>query len=134
MAELLIRNLSTDVIKRLKLRAKKHYRSLQGELKHIIESATRIPIDDTVIKKAKKNHQPSSSMPPEEAFAEVNAKYEKAGALLKAVRLREGLNQKDFAALIKIAQGELSKMESGKRPVGKVLAARIAKKFKSKII
>jgi len=71
---------------------------------------------------------------PEEVFAEINAKYTKAGALLKAIRLREGLNQKDFANLIGVTQGDLSKMECGKRPVGKRLVSRIAKKFGSHII
>jgi DNA-binding transcriptional regulator YiaG len=89
--------------------------------------------DNISLKKAKKINQSSSIITPEEAFAEINAKYTKTGALLKAVRLREGLSQKDFAALIKVTQGDLSKMEHGKRPVGKVLVSRIAKKFKSRI-
>lgn len=42
MAELLIRNLEPEIIKRLKLRAKQHHRSLQGELKHIVEAATKM--------------------------------------------------------------------------------------------
>lgn len=66
-------------------------------------------------------------------FAEINAKYTKMGALLKAVRLREGLNQKEFAKQIGVTQGDLSKMEHGKRPIGKLLIARIAEKFGSKM-
>jgi DNA-binding transcriptional regulator YiaG len=85
------------------------------------------------IKKAKNNILHSLNVTPEKAFAEINAKYTKTGALLKAVRLREGLNQKEFAALIDVTQGDLSKMEHGKRPVGKVLIERITKRFKSKI-
>ena len=85
------------------------------------------------IKKAKNYVRRSLNDTPEEVFAEINAKYTKTGALLKAVRLREGLNQKDFAKLIKVTQGDLSKMEHGKRPIGKILVERIAKKFKSKI-
>lgn len=46
MAELLIRNLDPVVIKRLKIRAKKHHRSLQGELKSIVESATKMSIEE----------------------------------------------------------------------------------------
>ncbi len=73
------------------------------------------------------------SVTPEEVFAEINAKYTKTGALLRAIRLREGLNQKMFAQLIGVTQGDLSKMEHGKRPIGKLLTARIAKKFGSRL-
>lgn len=89
--------------------------------------------DDISVKKAKKIDRPSLGITPEQAFAEINSKYTKTGALLKAVRLREGLSQKDFSLLINVTQGDLSKMEHGKRPVGKVLVSRIAKKFKSRI-
>jgi len=68
-----------------------------------------------------------------EAFAEINAKYTKSGALLRAIRLREGLTQNEFASLINVRQGDLSKMELGKRPIGKMLIERIAKKFGSRI-
>ncbi|OGT41539.1 MAG: hypothetical protein A3F42_05845 [Gammaproteobacteria bacterium RIFCSPHIGHO2_12_FULL_37_34] len=46
MAELLIRNVELKVIKRLKLRAKLHHRSLQGELKYIVEAATKMSIEE----------------------------------------------------------------------------------------
>ncbi len=42
MSQLLIRDLDPVIIKRLKLRAKQHHRSLQGELKVIVESATKM--------------------------------------------------------------------------------------------
>lgn len=75
----------------------------------------------------------TQSVSPGSAFAEINAKYTKTGALLKAVRLREGLNQKEFGTLIDVTQGDLSKMEQGKRPIGRKLALRILKKFGSRI-
>jgi antitoxin FitA len=46
MAELLIRNLEPTVIKRLKQRAKLHHRSLQGELKSIVEAATKMSMEE----------------------------------------------------------------------------------------
>jgi plasmid stability protein len=46
MAELLIRNLEPEVINRLKLRAKQHGRSLQSELKHIVEAATKMSMEE----------------------------------------------------------------------------------------
>jgi len=46
MSQLLIRNLEPTVIKRLKLRAKQHHRSLQAELKAIVESATKMSMEE----------------------------------------------------------------------------------------
>lgn len=46
MADLLIRNLEPVVIKRLKLRAKEHHRSLQGELKYIVEGAIKSSMEE----------------------------------------------------------------------------------------
>lgn len=42
MSQLLIRDLKPAVVERLKLRAKQHHRSLQGELKAIVESAAKM--------------------------------------------------------------------------------------------
>lgn len=56
MAQLLIRDLEPEIIKRLKLRAKQHNRSLQGELKYIVEAATKMSMKEVmqVSKKWKK--------------------------------------------------------------------------------
>lgn len=112
--------------------------SEQGQAYRLPQTILRkyIVHDEVLLKKAKKIARPSpvkASLTPDEAFAEINAKYTKAGALLKAVRLRAGLSQKAFASTINVTQGDLSKMESGKRPIGKMLVARIAKKYGSRI-
>lgn len=41
MGQVLVRNLNTEVVRKLKLRAKQHRRSLQEELKEILEDAAR---------------------------------------------------------------------------------------------
>lgn len=41
MAQVLVRDLKTDVVARLKARARRHGRSLQTELKEILETASR---------------------------------------------------------------------------------------------
>ncbi|MFC1657144.1 hypothetical protein ACFL2P_01045 [Candidatus Moduliflexota bacterium] len=46
MAELLVRNLDQETLKRLKLRAKLHHRSLQGEAKLILEEAVAQQLED----------------------------------------------------------------------------------------
>jgi DNA-binding XRE family transcriptional regulator len=84
-------------------------------------------------KKAKIAAQELLNTSPEEAFAEINRKYTKAGALLKGIRIREGLSQKEFAKLIQVTQGDFSKMENGKRPIGKKISAKILSLFGSNI-
>src|SRR5687767_9365078 len=58
--------------------------------------------DITMVEKVKRQIKKALSIEPEEAFAEINVKYTKIGALLKAIRLREGLSQAQFAALISV--------------------------------
>ena len=62
-------------------------------------------------------------------FKEMDEKYTRAGALLRGTRHREGLSQKEFAKIIEVTQSDLSKMENGKRPIGKIVAKRIEKEF-----
>ena len=63
----------------------------------------------------------------DDIFKELNQHYTKAGALLQGVRARENLSQVAFAKKIKVTQANLSKMENGKRPIGKIIAKRIEK-------
>ena len=57
----------------------------------------------------------------------LDAKYGRAGATLQGARLKEGLTQEALAEKLSISQTNLSKMEHGKRPIGKNMAKRIAK-------
>ena len=41
MSQVLVRNLSTEVVRKLKIRAQQHRRSLQEELQDILEQAAR---------------------------------------------------------------------------------------------
>ncbi|HEM6962617.1 TPA: helix-turn-helix transcriptional regulator [Legionella pneumophila] len=65
----------------------------------------------------------------DEAFKDLINQYGKAGALLKGIRIREELNQTDFAKLIGVTQANLSSMESGARSIGKNKAKIIAEMF-----
>ncbi len=62
-------------------------------------------------------------------FAKLESQYTKAGVLLKGLRLRENLSQVEFGKKIKVTQANLSNMENGKRPIGKIIAKRIGKIF-----
>jgi antitoxin FitA len=46
MAQVLVRDLDPAVLEHLKSRARRHGRSLQGELKVILESATLFSVDE----------------------------------------------------------------------------------------
>lgn len=65
----------------------------------------------------------------EQIFSNIEKQYTKAGVLLRGTRHREGLTQKAMAKKLQITQSDLSKMESGKRLIGKIIAKRIEKAF-----
>jgi len=46
MAQLLVRDLSPDTVERLKSQAKRHGRSLQGEVKAILESSGKLSMTE----------------------------------------------------------------------------------------
>lgn len=66
-------------------------------------------------------------IPAEEVFRDLHQKYTKVGALLKGARLKEEMTQAELAKKLQITQGDLSKMEYGKRSIGKQMAKRLAK-------
>ena len=69
------------------------------------------------------------NIPADDVFQSLTKKYSKAGALLRGLRIREGLNQTEFSKIIDTTQANLSSMENGHRPIGKNKAKRIAEKF-----
>lgn len=61
-----------------------------------------------------------------ETIKKLDHKYSRPGACLQGARIKEGLSQVDLADKLGISQSNLSKMELGKRPIGKAMAKRIA--------
>lgn len=57
-------------------------------------------------------------------------KYTRPGACLQGARVKEGLSQVELAEKLRVSQSNLSKMELGKRPIGKKMAKRIASLLK----
>ncbi len=86
--------------------------------------ANKYVVEDEKPKKSKKASPTIKSI-----FAKLEEKYTRAGALLKGLRLREGLSQVAFSKKIKVTQANLSNMETGRRPIGKNIAKRIEKVF-----
>lgn len=62
-------------------------------------------------------------------FKKLDEKFTKSGVLLRGLRLKEGLSQIQFAKKISVTQANLSNMENGRRPIGKIIAKRIEKVF-----
>ena len=53
------------------------------------------------------------------------------GSAIRGLRLREGLTQEQLAHLLGVKRPNLSEMESGKRPIGKNMAKRLAQVLKT---
>jgi ribosome-binding protein aMBF1 (putative translation factor) len=68
-------------------------------------------------------------IPWEEVARDEIKKYGKQAIALRGARHRESLTQEQLAKKLKIKQYNLSKMENGKRPIGKVMAKKFAKFF-----
>jgi DNA-binding XRE family transcriptional regulator len=80
-------------------------------------------------KKYRVNDDEEKTISSDSLFKEHIEKYTAAGALLKGLRARENLNQHEFSKLIDVTQANLSKMENGKRPIGKIIAKRLEEVF-----
>jgi ribosome-binding protein aMBF1 (putative translation factor) len=71
-------------------------------------------------------YRSKSSFKAEDVFAEAFEKYSKVGAVLQGARLKEEMSQVELAKKLKINQSDLSKMEHGKRPIGKKMAKKLS--------
>ena len=104
-----------------------------GSTLYITHRHTTYAIPKKIIEKYVVNESPKKQKKPavsiQSLFDKLDEKYTKAGALLKGLRLREGLSQVAFAKKINVTQANLSNMENGLRPIGKIIAKRIQKVF-----
>src|SRR5579862_3709392 len=69
----------------------------------------------------------SELIPWEDLAKDRITKYKKYGLALRGARYREGLSQKALAKHTGISQENISKMENGRRPIGKNVAKKLAK-------
>lgn len=58
-------------------------------------------------------------------------KYTEPAIMLRGSRHKQGLTQNQLAELLDISQHHISEMENGKRSIGKEMAKRLAKVFKT---
>jgi|SRR3990167_2545225 len=100
-----------------------------GAILHFVYNGRVYNIPKAVAEKYEDKTMSTDRVLSEDVFSNIEKKYTKAGVLLRGVRHREGFTQLEMAKKIKVAQADLSKMENGKRPIGKVIAKRIEKMF-----
>lgn len=77
----------------------------------------------------KLTHSPNA-MPWNELAQSRIRQFTQAGLALRGARLKEGLTQVQLAHKLLISQYNLSKMETGTRPIGKKMALRLSKVLK----
>lgn len=65
--------------------------------------------------------------PADEVFRDLHAKFTKRGSALRGARFKGEMTQVELARKLKITQSDLSKMEHGKRTIGKKMARRLSK-------
>jgi len=66
-----------------------------------------------------------------DAFKKLEKKYGKVGTTIRGYRARDGLTQKELALKLGIHQTHVSEIENKKRVVGKALAHKLAKVFRT---
>jgi len=66
-----------------------------------------------------------------EAFKESFGDITEAAVALRGLRNREGLTQAALGELLEVKQANISNMETGKRPIGKNLAKKLAALFRT---
>jgi ribosome-binding protein aMBF1 (putative translation factor) len=76
-----------------------------------------------------REYQVEENVPADEVLREVHEKYGKTGSVIRGLRAREDMKQIELARKLRVTQGDLLKMENGKRPVGKEMARRLGRVF-----
>lgn len=71
------------------------------------------------------------NVPADSVFQELKIRYGNAGTTLRGFRERDQWTQVRLAAELGIRQTDVSQIENGRRPVGKKMAKRFAKVFKT---
>jgi DNA-binding XRE family transcriptional regulator len=89
----------------------------------------KLPIERSV--RASESQEEDNLIDWRTAFGDLIEKFTEAGVTLKGFRLREGWTQAEVADKIGINQANLSKMERGKRAIGKAMAKKLATIFET---
>ena len=83
-----------------------------------------------VLKEFEIQDDENSFVAADEVFPELADNKQRPAAVLRGARYKDGLSQIELAEKLGITQGDLSKMENGKRSIGKKMAIRLGKILK----
>ena len=75
------------------------------------------------------NNSDEGVVPAEEVFPNIQDPAKRIGIIFRGLRFKNNLTQAEVAKRLGLDQSDVSKIEKGKRPIGKVLAKKIAKEF-----
>jgi plasmid maintenance system antidote protein VapI len=78
-----------------------------------------------------REYQVEENVPADEVLRDVYKKSGKTGSVIRGFQAREDMTQIELARKLGVTQGDLSKMENGKRPISKEMAHRLAKVFRT---
>jgi DNA-binding XRE family transcriptional regulator len=71
----------------------------------------------------------TESLPAEDVFPNIKDPAKRIGIIFRGIRFKHNLTQAEVAKKLGLDQSDVSKIEKGKRPVGKALAKKIEKEF-----
>ena len=75
------------------------------------------------------NNSNEKSLHAEDVFPNIKDPAKRIGIIFRGIRFKHNLNQAEVAKKLGLDQSDVSKIEKGKRPVGKALAKKIEKEF-----
>ena len=78
-----------------------------------------------------KEESADKRVPALDMIAKLSGDLPEWALMLRGLRMREGLSQVALGELLGIEQTNISKMELGKRPIGKNIAKKLAELFKT---
>ena len=77
----------------------------------------------------KKTNSDEGSVSAHEVFPNLKDSEKRIGLIFRGIRLKNNLTQNEIAERLGIDQSDVSKIEKGKRSIGKALAKKIEKEF-----
>ena len=113
--------------------AKKLPIEIKGEkgLRKYLVPAAKVKSIETLIKEYAVDSDDNALVSAEEVFEKLDKKYSKVGNILSGYRLNKGLTQTQLAKKIGSSQSAIASIENGKRKVGKAMATKLAKVFRT---
>ena len=91
-----------------------------------LEKASAI---ETLIKEVPRNHAGDALMDISDAFPQLRDPEKRPFIVFRSIRTKTGLTQEQLAERLGISQADVSKIERGKRNIGKTLAKKIEMEF-----